>query len=136
MNFNEMFPSRFLSADHLMAKDGSYREVGLTITHVGMETIGEGRDAVEKPVVYFEESKAGLVLNKTNGTSIKKLYGPNSDNWAGKRIVLYKTEVQVGSEMKDCIRIRNVADHQGARANGPIEAVPTVGTEDNDGLPF
>lgn len=134
MTFNEMFPSRFLSADSLMDKNGGYRDVTLTMERITTELIGEGRDQKEKPVIYFTETKAGLVLNKTNGTSIKKLYGPNTDNWMGKRIVLYKTEVQVGSEMKDCIRVRNVADHQGGRANGPIEQPAAV--DQDDDLPF
>ena len=47
-----------------------------------------------------------LVANVTNARSIAKQYGPETDDWTGKQITLYRTQCMAFGEMVDCIRIR------------------------------
>ena len=68
----------------------------------------EGDDTA-KPVLYFKGKKSGLVLNKTNGRTIAAAYGPDSDMWVGKAIILYPTETDFGGKRVPCIRCKSPA---------------------------
>lgn len=100
MNINSAFPSNYLRAVDFPD------DTIVTIKEVLMESIGQGREAEDKPVLYLQEYDKPLVLNKTNGNAIAGMYGPESDAWAGKKITLYATEVQFGNEMVMSIRVR------------------------------
>ncbi len=101
-NLSSMYPSRWLSSKDL---DGEDKIV--TISRIEEEQIG-GDD---KWVLYFRktETDKGLVLNQTNAKSIAKLHGEDSDDWIGKAITLYPTEVQFKNEMVEAIRVRSKA---------------------------
>ena len=58
-----------------------------------------------KPVLFFSAAKKGLVLNKTNSHTIAASYGPETDNWHGKTVVLYVTQERAFGSMTDCIRL-------------------------------
>lgn len=102
MNINNAFPSKWLKSGDV-PEDA---DLVLTITTVDVETVGQGEDAQEKPVAYFAETDKGLVLNKTNAGTIATLHGPETDGWAGKKISLFATEVQFGSQMTLALRVR------------------------------
>jgi hypothetical protein len=65
-----------------------------------------GQDQQEKPVVYFQGIEPGMVLNKTNATSIAKLLGNDTDAWEGKAIGLFTTEVDFSGQQVLAIRVR------------------------------
>ena len=106
MNFNELHPSRFLNAASV--EDG---DLTLTIDRITMEEFDD-RDhpgkKQDKPVIYFRDALQGLVLNKGNAQMIAQMYGPETDHWAGKRIILYKNVEMVMGQMKPVIRVRYV----------------------------
>jgi hypothetical protein len=53
---------------------------------------------------------ARWVLNKTNTRVIKSIIGSGEpDAWVGQSVSLFRTEVQVGPELKDAIRVRGQA---------------------------
>jgi hypothetical protein len=97
---SDMYPSRFLKAADA---DG---DLTLTIRSVQPERFGQGSQVEDKWVVYFHEVDKGLVLNKTNMSTIAKLYGDHTDDWAGQRITLYATDVQFQTEMVPALRVR------------------------------
>ena len=100
MNINSAFKSNYLKAADF-TEDTTY-----TIKNCAMETLGQGKDADDKPVLYFNEVDKGLALNKTNSTTIAKQYGTDTDTWVGKPVTLYPTEVEFKGEMVESIRIR------------------------------
>lgn len=100
MKISSAFPSKYLKAEDVI-EDTTY-----TIARVEIETLGQGRDAEEKPIVYFNEVDKGLALNKTNSGIIAKLYGDDTDDWTNRAVTLYATEVQFKDEMVLAIRIR------------------------------
>lgn len=100
MRIGDYFPSTYIKADEL---DG---DVTYTIKAVKPENVGQGKNAERKPIVYFEEIEKGLVLNKTNGHTIETQHGPETDDWIGKRITLYATEVEFQGEVMLGIRVR------------------------------
>ncbi len=100
---DEAFPSNWLKAADL-----KNRTVKVTINRVVFEEIGQNKD--EKPVVYFEKVKKGLILNKTNATEIAATHGKQMDGWTGKEIELFSTMVPFQGQNVAAIRVRAVAE--------------------------
>ena len=96
---NQLYPSRFLKAEDLDGKDTSYTIQGLELEEVG-------QDQEEKPILYFTEIDKGLVVNKTNFKAIAGIHGADSDDWPGKKITLYPTEVEFSGKTALGIRVR------------------------------
>lgn len=115
MNINNAFPSKYLKSG-----DVENGDLVLTIARVTTETVGQGADAEQKPIVYFTETEKGLVLNKVNANSISNLYGPETDAWTGRRISLFSTEVDFAGRPTLALRVRLKAPS----ANAPAAAVP------------
>lgn len=102
MKISSLFPSKYVKAADLEG-----RTVTLTITKLVIEEMtGHNSEKQQKPVLYFQKTSKGLVLNRTNATIIANLYGDESDAWAGKRISIYPTRVKAFGQMQDCIRVR------------------------------
>ena len=102
-HYKSMFEDNgMLYACHLDGKDFT-----LTIRKVeaGSVTGSKGKKD-KKPIVHFERTDKKLALNKTNGKVIAGMYGPDTDDWVGKRITLYATTTEFGSETVECIRVR------------------------------
>jgi len=98
---SELYTSRYIKSDDIGDAD-----MVVTIVKVELEIIGHGDSHDEKAVVYFDETEKVLVLNKTNATTISHLYGDDTAEWRGKRIVLYATEVSYQGTQMMGIRVR------------------------------
>lgn len=116
-NIDQMFPSKYIKAG-----DCEEADLQLTIAAVKQESIGQGDEAETKFVVYFDEHDKGLVLNKTNASTIAELHGRNTDQWIGKRISLYATEVEYGGKVSMGIRIRLRAPKPASAPTGDAPA--------------
>lgn len=116
---SDMQPSKYLKASD--AEDG---DLILTMSTVKEETLGMGREAEMKWVLYFEEQPKGLVLNKTNMNTIAKLYGNDTDDWEGKKVAIFATEVQFQSEMVEALRIRSKPPKGKGKPDGKVEGKP------------
>ena len=129
MNLNDAYPSRFLSAEDLNGQD-----VTVTIANVTQETLGQGKDAQQKLVASFVGKKKAMVLNKTNAKTIAKLYGDETDGWAGKRITIRAQEVEFQGDMILALRVSLKAPPAfGAPAKAAARPAPVVEPSDNDG---
>lgn len=99
-NIQDSFPSKFLKASDLKGA-----EPIVTVDRVEMEEVGKDKD--RKAVLYFIGKDKGLVLNKTNANKITQLLNsPVTEEWHGRKIRLYATETNFGSELVDCIRVK------------------------------
>ena len=105
----DAFPSNYLKAADLQN-----RTIKLKIDKVIFEEIGQNKD--RKPVVYFADVKKGLVLNKTNATTIGAVHGQEFEGWTGKEIELFEQMVPFQGRNVAAIRVRAVAV--------PEEAIP------------
>lgn len=101
---NAMFPSKFLAAADLEEQERTY-----TVSGIDTEIVGQGDESESKWVLYFTEADKGLVLNKTNASSISNALGDDTDYWIGRQIVLYPTEVAFSGKMVACIRVKEKA---------------------------
>ena len=95
MKLNDFFISNYLKASDLDGKD-----MVVTIKSIESEEFEK-----VKPVAYFEENKP-LILNLTNAKTIAKLYGENMEDWIGKRIQLFSTEVDFRGNQTLAVRVR------------------------------
>ena len=98
MNFDDLFPSKYLKASDLNSEPRT-----ALIKNIDTEKMNDGE---MKPVVYFKGSSKGLVLNVTNGRVIADLYGSDTDGWVGKPIALVASTTDFQGRTVDCIRLR------------------------------
>jgi hypothetical protein len=101
MNIGDLFPGRYLRASDVT------RPVTVAISGVRVEDVVRAGDpGDEKPVLFFEQGKRALVLNKTNAEVLQRALGDETDLWVGKEITLYPTETDLRGQRVPCIRIR------------------------------
>jgi len=80
------------------------------ITEVKTESVmnADGRNE-ECLVAHLKEQKP-LIVNKTNAKAIAKVAGSNYiEDWKGKQIALYISNVKAFGELVEAIRVRTVA---------------------------
>ena len=124
MNVNDAFPSNYLKATDLQN-----REIPVVISKVVMEKIGDD----PRMIAYFQGKQKGVVVNKTNATNISAAYGPETDHWVGKPVVLFSVWTDFQGKSVQAIRMR-----PGNGAPGPAPSYPTDqrGPDLNDEVPF
>jgi hypothetical protein len=130
MDIRSVFPSKYIRAADLKGQD-----VRVVIGQIVMEKV----DAEAQPVLYFQGKDKGLVLNKTNSGTIADMYGDETDQWIGKAIVLFPTEVEFKGELKDAIRVRFIQPppQRNAPVAQPARTVRQMSdNEMNDEVPF
>jgi hypothetical protein len=98
MDINNAFPSRWLKAENISGPTLA------TIKSVVLEEMSDEGD--KKPVVYFQETELGLVLNKTNANMIALVCkSGNTDDWITKKIGLRQETVQFRGKPVPSIRV-------------------------------
>jgi hypothetical protein len=101
MDFDKLFPGRFVKAADLNGKDAT-----LTISAVVVDELIGDKGTETKGLISFQGAKKQLVLNKTNGLCLKQMFGRETDAWIGKRITIYPTTFND----EPCIRIKGSPD--------------------------
>jgi arabinogalactan endo-1,4-beta-galactosidase len=99
MKISSAFPSKYLRAADL-----DDRQVKVAISQITMEEVGTGEEP--KPVLYFEGKDKGVVLNKTNASTIAAVYGDDTDDWIGAEIILFGAMVDFQGRSVAAIRCK------------------------------
>ena len=94
----ELCPSNYLESAEFEV------EQTLTIKDWALEEVGP--ESEECGVMYFEEVKKGLVLNKTKKKALLERYGNELENMVGEKVTLFATEVMAFGSMKPAIGMR------------------------------
>ncbi len=128
MKISAAFPSQYLKCADLNGKPWDMK-----IRTVALEDLGQGSDKEEKPVIYFHKAQKGLVLNKTNATTIAKVYGDDTSAWTGQGVQVFPTQVEFKGETVDAIRVRVVSDVQPEKMP---DAAPMADVEPDDEIPW
>lgn len=124
MNINEAFPSNYLKSSDLQGSTPT-----VTMSHVTTEQMGDDR----KLVLYFQGKEKGMVLNKTNANNIASLYGPETEDWQGKKIMLAVAWVDFQGRSVEALRVRPPANGKPA----PKQEAPARKMADmDDEIPF
>lgn len=119
MNINQAFPTKYLRAEDLGG-----REIPVIISHVIVEKFDDGK---VKPILYFQGKQKGVALNKTNSTNISAAFGPETDHWAGKPVMLYPAWVDYQGKSVQAIRVRPAypnPQQQGQQMQAPVNPAP------------
>lgn len=101
MLISSVFHSTYLRADDIPAG----RDAAVQIDRVDLEYV-DGQTADPKPVAYFAGKNRGLVLNKTNASTIAAGYGDETDAWAGRPLVIFTTSTSFQGRQVPCLRVR------------------------------
>lgn len=100
-------------------------EMTVTIAKVGKVNLAKDGDAPEyKWAVRFQEFDKPMLLNATNIKRIVKAMGTNeSDDWAGKKIVLYvDPDIEFAGNVVGGLRLRSAAQQKKRVSEFPPEA--------------
>jgi len=126
MNINEQFPSKYLKASDL---NGG--KIVVTIKDCIVETLGDDR----RPVLYFAGKEKGVVLNKTNATNLSEAFGPDTEDWTGKKVTLYVADVDFQGRSMEAIRIRKPRENELTGGGVPDRREATVPPQFEPGDP-
>jgi hypothetical protein len=130
MKISEIFQSKYLKAGDL-PEEGSQ---SVTIEKIGLEEIGKDKET--KIVLYFEELSQSMICNKTNARTIARLFASEDlDDWVGKTIRLYRTEVDFQGDMVDAIRVRSKPEKPVTKTKRAAPVDDEV-EYDESGIPF
>lgn len=80
----------------------------VTVKSVGEETVtGEDGKKESCMVMRFAEPELPFIVNSTNAKTIQKLFKtPYIQQWQGRKIQLYVTQVKAFGEVVDAVRVR------------------------------
>jgi hypothetical protein len=100
---------------------GSYsldpgKDMILTIKSVKVEQVtGPDNRKEDCTVMHFIEDAKPMIVNATNAKTITKIYKtPYIEEWAGKKIQIYSTEVKAFGDVVEALRIRQKIPTQAA----------------------
>jgi hypothetical protein len=74
----------------------------LKIKGVTEEEVGQEK----KLVVWFDNDRHGLILNKTNNRILRAAFGDDCAGWKGKIIVVFPTTTEFQGRMVPALRVR------------------------------
>jgi hypothetical protein len=120
MDINEAYPSKYIDKTDLAKSPG--QQIVLVIGNVTIEIMDEATGET-KPVVSFAGTQKGLPLNKTNANVLAGAFGPETDGWRGRSIVLYyDPNVVMKGQITGGLRLRLPDNAQPAAAPAPVPA--------------
>lgn len=90
---------------YVKAEDLQGRRVTVVIESYQKELLGQGADAKEKLILYFQGKTKGMVCNVTNGGKLADMFGDEMDDWIGREIVLGVERVPFQGKMVPGLRI-------------------------------
>lgn len=128
MRFSSTVPS-----DYLKASDLQGRDVTVTIANWTMEKFNDPQKGEQdKVIIKFQGKEKRLVLNVTNGNTIVGMYGDEMNEWIGKAITLFPTQVDYQGRQVEAIRVRLHPPQL------PSDPPPTTREREelNDDIPF
>jgi hypothetical protein len=134
MNLNSVFPSKYLKA-----ADVGTSGTAFVIARVTVEEVGPERE--QKPLVYFENERRGLILNRTNANTIADICrSEDVEDWAGHTVVLASEPVFFAGKTNPGVRVRHPYAPMGAAGFAPVskpKAPPKIPSDDlNDEIPW
>ena len=126
-----LLASAFDQSKYFNAADVT-QEKTLKIKGVTEELVGQGASQEKKLVVWFDNAKKGLVLNKTNNRTVRGSYGDDVAGWVGKLIVLYPTQAPFGGRMVAALRVRIPIKNDPKITTGKPKAKPPAAVLEED----
>ena len=124
MDITGAFPSNYLKADDLQGQEVDVQIAGCNMTEL---------DGDHKPVINFVGKEKGMILNKTNATTISGLYGTDTDKWHGQWITLFAAQTTYGGKACMGLRVKLQAPNVGGAPQTATAPPAQTGSPD---VPF
>lgn len=86
MNWEVLFPGKYLKSAEFGQVKPTYTVKAITVEDLPDEKTGGTR---KRGIVAFQETEKALVLNRTNATALKAMFGAETNNWLGKRVCFF-----------------------------------------------
>lgn len=103
MDYRKLFNTKYLNAFDV--EGGRV----VTIKEIRLEEVESQSGKEVCPIMYFHEATKGMVMGKTKGNTVAKLYGNEVDNWLNKPIELFDGEAMFKGQMVPAILVRSKA---------------------------
>ena len=114
MRKNDAYPSKYFKAADFEGP------LTLTIEMARLEKFKDGRDDVEKLVVYFKKTKTGLVIGPIVWGMIADIIGTDeTEKWPGHRLKLVREMTTFAGKPVPCIRPYAPDDMPAKKAKKP-----------------
>jgi hypothetical protein len=146
-----MYPSEWLKFDWLIDGDQT-----LTITKIDQTVFKDMKTGEEKPqiVLFFTETKLKLGLGAGNARTLAKVFGDDSDDWIGKKIMVGCATANNGTDYVQVREKPTIAANRakkapafpgasdrnpgalGTRSSKPAEPVTQEEADEGDEIPF
>lgn len=104
MHYKELCGKPYLSAEDLPENkeipviiEGAFKEEAFNPGNKQKTMVG---------VLKFKDKELKMVMNVTNSKTIMQSYGPETKNWIGKEVILYRTITRLGGKQVPCLRIK------------------------------
>lgn len=126
--------AKYTTSPFVKAADLGTREAPVQIEAVRIVEL----DDAEKICLRFHGKNKELLLNNTNASLCLDAFGPQSEDWIGRRIVLYTARVMFKGSIVDAIRVRipGQPEHPPRQpAPPPPQAQATTAAAEDD-MPF
>lgn len=83
----------------------------LTIDHAARDDVQNDRGREKKLTIHFKEDGfKPMICNTTNAKAISKAHGSTLvEDWAGKKIAIYKATISAFGQTQECLRVRDYA---------------------------
>jgi hypothetical protein len=112
VNINDAYPDKYLKAEDLKGQ-----EIPVTIVRAEVEEIGQNKD--RKIVLYFKDRGKAMVCNKTNARRIAFAYGPETQAWPGKIVIVFPEMVDFKGQPTWALRVKLPANVMQQMAQAP-----------------
>jgi hypothetical protein len=124
---SEIYSGRFLAAADLQPG----RRFTAVISSAEAQTVGQGREQPQKIVLSLTSPQGrawpkSIVLNKTNSMTLAAAFGDDTDEWAGKSVVVSSEPTTYAGKRVQGIRI-DVASQPGQSTPPPSRAPASRG---------
>jgi len=124
---SEMYPSLYVSGSDLKGRSFTMKIASFRKEEVFDK---EKNAKVQKVVLYFADAKKGVLLGKTQATEIAEALGDDEmNNWTGKAIEIYPTNVKAFGKVFLTVRFRKATT---ATVAPPPEALNQEGVEEDE----
>jgi hypothetical protein len=118
MKASEMIPSKYLKKEDI-ERDTLCTVKKLTTADVSMDQSGDDM----KWIIHFQEFAKGMVLNVGNIRTLEETLGEETDDWIGKKIVVYvDPNVMFSGKRVGGIRLRAPRNQAASSADAKIAA--------------
>jgi hypothetical protein len=108
-DYATFFAGRYISANVVEGLGPRPLKIAKVVSEE-VEQIDDPSQTRERMIVYFDGSRRGWLVNRTNAECLVAMFGRRTEDWIGRRVVLKSEPVRVGPTTQPGIRVHGSPD--------------------------